>query len=934
MRDLTLEQPRKLFRLHLPPIFDVRAGEGRVALLGFAALLLVIITAHTILETARDALLLTGPGPRALGLVYVAIALFTLPTAAVAGRAGSRFGPRRALSITLALAAIATVTMYLIPTNRTSAVAIYVLSGVIASIAVPQFWTLVGTVLTLAQGRRLFGLIAAAGVVGGVVGSGLAAIMILVVPAKTLLLLSSGIFAAASAAIARKSRPDPTLHSRGGPSRPVANEWLLVFRENPFLMRVAVIVFLSTATLLTVDYLFKSSVARALPNAEIGPFVARYYLGFNVLSLFVQLFVGSALVRAVGIAGALVITPLFLFLGATSALVSGGALIVVLILKGIDGSLRHSIHRITGELVYLPVPRAARQRIKPLIDGALVRTSQTITGVVLLALGGTRALAPRPLALLVAGLAFAWLITAVTIRRPYLDLLRRAIASGSLDTRDNPDPIDLESAQLLVQHLASEDPLEVVGAMSALSRRGREGFVPALVLLHQDETVLVAALEMFGASVRTDWVPLARRLLEHPREGVRMAAARALAMHEDLDPTWLANDAGPRVHGYAILHLALREPSDNLCARPRIAALLREPTESGEPGRLGLLAAIADAPPTRRLVPLLLTLGDIPGGSTERTELFARAAARQADERLIPRLISLLPTGGGREAVRAALVAMKEPAFDALHSVLLDPTRARSLRIHIPKSLARFGTRRAAECLLRSIETEQDGLVRYKSIRGLGILVDGRNIVVDRDRVERICLLDLADHFSVLALRVALAGERHHASAEARSAAERLLIALLSDKLRQSLDRVFRLLKIAHPREAIHRVYLACLSGDAYARANAGEYLDALLARRGQQSLRALFRLIADDLQPAERAERAATLLGAPAKSSLEAALQILITDPELTVATLAGIVALEVDTPALRAAVQQARRVRPELDLSAGQLLDGATSESAAAHA
>lgn len=933
MRDMTVEQPRKLLRLHLPPIFDVRAGEGRVALLGFAALLLVIITAHTILETARDALLLTGPGPRALGLVYVAIAVFTLPTAAAAGRAGSRFGPRRALSITLALAALATVAMFLVPTNRISAVAIYILSGVIASIAVPQFWTLVGTALTVAQGRRLFGLIAAAGVVGGVVGSGVAAVMILVVPAKTLLLLSAGIFGATSVAIARTQRSGPTLQSRS-PSRPVATEWLQTFRENPFLIRVAIIVFLSTATLLTVDYLFKSSIARSLPSAEIGPFVARYYLALNVLSLFVQLFVGSALVRAVGIAGALVITPLFLFLGATSALVSGGAMIVVLILKGVDGSLRHSIHRITGELVYLPVPRGARERVKPLIDGALVRTSQTITGAVLLALGGTRALAPRPLALLVAALAFVWLITAVTIRRPYLDLLRRAIASGSLDTRDNPDPIDLESAQLLVQRLASEDPLEVVGAMNALSRRGREGFVPALVLLHQDETVLVAALEMFGASVRTDWVPLARRLLEHPRESVRMAAARALAMHQDLDPTWLANDAGPRVHGYAILHLALREPSDDLLARPRIAALLREPAEAGEAARMGLLAAIADAPPVRRLIPLLMTLGDFAGGSTESTELFARAAARQADERLIPRLISFLPTGAGREAVRAALVAMKEPAFDALHAVLLDHTRARSLRIHIPKSLARFGTRRAAECLLQNIETERDGLVRYKSIRALGILVDGRNIVVDSDRVERICLRDLEDHFSVLALRVALTGDRPQGTPETRSTAERLLLALLGDKLRQSLDRAFRLLKIAHHREAIHRVYLACLSGDAYARANAGEYLDALLARRGQQGVRALLRLVADDLPPAERADRAATLLGAPGKLSREAALQVLVTDHELTVASLAGIVALEVGTPALRASVQQARRVRPELDVSAGQLLDGAVPNSVAARA
>ena len=45
----------------MPRLFDVREGEARVALLGLAALLLLILTCHTLLEAARDALLLAGP---------------------------------------------------------------------------------------------------------------------------------------------------------------------------------------------------------------------------------------------------------------------------------------------------------------------------------------------------------------------------------------------------------------------------------------------------------------------------------------------------------------------------------------------------------------------------------------------------------------------------------------------------------------------------------------------------------------------------------------------------------------------------------------------------------------------------------------------------------------------------------------------------------
>ncbi len=46
-------------------LFDIRPGEARGSVAGFAVLLMLVIGGHTILETARDALLLTGPGPPA-----------------------------------------------------------------------------------------------------------------------------------------------------------------------------------------------------------------------------------------------------------------------------------------------------------------------------------------------------------------------------------------------------------------------------------------------------------------------------------------------------------------------------------------------------------------------------------------------------------------------------------------------------------------------------------------------------------------------------------------------------------------------------------------------------------------------------------------------------------------------------------------------------
>jgi AAA family ATP:ADP antiporter len=644
----------------------------------------------------------------------------------------------------------------------------------------------------------------------------------------------------------------------------------------------------STATLLVLDYCFKSGVSRSLPPERIGPFVARYYLLLNGLSLLVQLFLGSAIVRRLGLTAAVLLTPLLLSAGAAAAVVTGGTLAAIMVLKAIDGGLRFSVHRITGELIYLPVPMQIRQRVKPFVDGALARASQTMTGASLIALQGTWLLAPRPLALVVCTMALTWLAVAVAIRKPYLQLLRAAITTGSFRAPEGPQPLDLESAQLLVQRLASENAPEVLTAIAILTRQGSDGFVPALVLLHTDEAVLCRALEAFGASGRTDWIPLAERLLGDRRESVRMGAARALSMHGALDLDRIAQDVGWRVRGYAAIDLALRDRVHEALEDERVAKLMRRRGADGEKAKLGMLAAVADAAPSGSLSRLLLALGEAPHGPAlpERIELFARAAERQRDPRQIPRLIELLAVRDGREAVRSALVSFGDEALAALWWTLRDSARPRALRMHVPKTLARFGTREAAEYLLENIENEEDGQVHYKSIRSLELLVHQRRVGLDRVRVERQVVEALVRHFRVLGLRAALGpppGESGHAHADS------LLRGLLDDKLAQALERAYRLLAVAHPREDFDRVRWASRSEDPYTRANAAELLDALLRHRDQEALRAMLRLTAEDLPIERRAERASALLGLAFPSGRAEALAILQRDRDPIVARLAS---------------------------------------------
>jgi HEAT repeat protein/MFS family permease len=873
-------------------LFDVREGEARGPILGLTCLLTVIVAAHTVLETARDALLLTGPGPKALGAVYVGIAAGAVPAAALAGRVGERLGQRRALAATLLVGIIGPVILFLAPPSHTVAIAAYLFSGVLASVVVPQFWTLAGLMLTVGQGRRLFGIISSGGVIGGIAGPAAASGLLAILPLKYLLLLSSSAFAGALLALLIFRNPERASESadrRRGRHVTLAN----AFRETPFLGRVAAVVSLSTATFLGIDYLFKFTLTRALPSAQIAAFIAHYYLVLNVLSLVVQL-ASSGLVRRLGLVAALAPTPILLMVGALIAFTTGGTLPGVLVVKTLDGGLRYSLHRVTGELMYLPLPSATRQRTKALVDGGLGRISQAVTGAALLAIGGSSVVGARTLAVFVVVLAALWVATVVTMRTPYLKLLRNAIRGGSLDEADTPEPLDLDTAQVLVHSLANEDPTVTEGAMLSLSRHGAARLIPALVLLHRDAAVLQTALEMFGAGSRTDWFSLARNLLEDPREIVRVAAARALARHEQLDPRSLAHDVGWRARGYVAVRQALRTASGSVTEQEEVALLLQQTNVEGRAARLGLLAAIADAAPTPRLHSLLMLLAREPGPTDrEHTELLARAATQQNDRGVIPLLIPLLAARDGREAVRASLVSFGEPALDQVLKAFHDPARDRRLRLHLPKTIARFATRRAADALLEGIETEHDGLVRYKGIRALRALVTAHRIVMDRLRVERLATVDLTRRFTHLATRCAISDV-----ARPNEAMTVLAVELLEEKAAHALERAFDLLQIAHPRQGVYDAYVACGSADAYTRANGAELVDALLQRRDQGRLRALFHYATDDLSAEEsvlRVQEMGAILRRPKARAIE---ELLRGDDTILAAIARRLCALEVASP------------------------------------
>ena len=875
---------------------DIREGEGPLAVGAFAVLLMVI-SAHAMLETARDAMFLAKLPVRDLAFVYIAVAALALFVGPATTALSRRLGARRALTVSLFAAAAAPTGLFFVRNHPSAVFALYVTSGLLGSVLVPQFWATLAGRLTVAQARRLFSPIAGAGVIGGLVGSGIAAIVVSVLPVAALLLVAAALFVATAIGTLltpRTERRPPAVEVSAGS----------VFRDEPFLKRIGLLVILSTSTVLVLDYLFKLRVARVVPAAELGAYFAQFYTGMNALAIIVQLFASGALIRRMGVATAVGFTPLLLLFGSVGTLFSGGAILAVLAAKAADGALRHSVQRVSTELLYLPVPAPARERAKPILDGAVARGAQGITAIALFSFAELGVGTGRVVTLLLAWLSLGWFAVAISIRKPYLNLFRRALSVGAVDPGEG-DGLDLSTAEVLIERLSSIEPRQVVAAMDVLAARGRGGLIPALVLHHTDVTILRRALEIFGESDRIDWAPLAGRLLAHSDETVRDAALRALATHgasEAIERA--AGDESPRVRAYAIVCLAARGERRDLLRDERVRGLVANEDVAA---RSGVLAAIADLGSPRSTVGLLRSLAQDPliDRTPELVQKMAAAIATSADPAMIPWLLRRLDRAEGRDAVRAALVKLGDPAEAAVADALRDETTPRRLRVHLPRTLSAFATQSAADLLLQRVDTDPDGLVRYKALRGLGRLCEqNEKVHLDRRAVEALAYRNLVEHLRLLALHAFVEDD----PSEPRS---RLLRGLLEDKLQQSLERVFRLLNIAHREEDLRRVHDAALGADTDGRANAAEFLDAFLTLPDQGELRSALRIVIDDLPADERVLRAASALPTPAPKSHGEAITMLVEDADLMLATLATEYAERHGDESLLAEVQRARTSR-----------------------
>jgi ATP/ADP translocase len=295
--------------------------------------------------------------------------------------------------------------------------ALFVYVEILATLTIVQFWTLASEIFNAREAKRLFTPITAVGNVGGIIAGALVSGFVSVVGTANMLFVVALLLALYAgctwmlgrihAATLRIPTPRSDQAARAQPS---LAENVRELTSTPLLLSIALVVVVMTMTTNVVSYQFDLTLRLQFANNDTGlsSFLGSFYFWAGLCGFVIQLVVTGPVMRRFGLVASLVVLPLSFALGSGLVLASTAALWAVTLTRSSDTVFRYTINDTAFGLLYVPVSRTTRARVKVIIDGILKPVSIGLTGIVFLIVGSLRGISPLPWSVVVVLLAVLW----------------------------------------------------------------------------------------------------------------------------------------------------------------------------------------------------------------------------------------------------------------------------------------------------------------------------------------------------------------------------------------------------------------------------------------------------------------------------------------------------------------------------------------------
>ncbi len=391
-------------------------GEGRALLWSFSYFF-SLLCGYYIVRPMRDEMGIAG-GVEQLQWMFTATFVVMLAALPLFGWVSSRFRRSRFLPLVYLFFIVNLLAFFALFRAEVSHVyvarAFFVWASVFNLFVVSVFWSFMADLFDAQQAKRLFGVIAAGGTSGAIVGPALTASLVGVIGPTNLLLISA-LFLAWSLICIRRLVVWRQAWADGAEETAAAEQamggsiWagLRLVLRSPYLLGICLLMLLFT-TLATFLYFAQAQIVRDAfddPASRTALFAAMD-LAVNLLTLLIQMLLTGRLVHWLGLPLGLALIPLLLALGFLSLSIAPvlGVLVVVQVLRRAGN---YALMRPMREMLYVVLGREEKYKAKNFIDTVVYRGGDAFSAWVYAGLRGM-GIGLSGIALLAVPLAGLW----------------------------------------------------------------------------------------------------------------------------------------------------------------------------------------------------------------------------------------------------------------------------------------------------------------------------------------------------------------------------------------------------------------------------------------------------------------------------------------------------------------------------------------------
>jgi ATP/ADP translocase/HEAT repeat protein len=715
----TIEEAQIPFRLK--STLTRRLGvepEEQATLFLMGVLVATLLCAYTLAKVVRDALFLANFGALSLPYAYIAVAVASVGFLWLEARLTRRF-PRLNLARFNQLLAIGfgltAALVYPFSRNLTTA-AFYLWTGSQAMLLIPHFWVLALDVWDSHRARRLFPVLSGCGLVGGLLGGGIAGWLTPVVKRVGLIWIVAVLFIVAHALTRmiekRRKRRESPLEFATSLSR-----WDIL-RQSRYLKLLATALALSVVIGTLIDFQFKFFIQRTYPDPhQLTQFLGKFQVAMSAFALILQFGAVGWLLHRLGLTAASQIQPLSV-MGSAAWVAMTGSWWAVVAMRWVQGVVLQTMGKSTTEIYYMAVPPPERRRVKPAIDTLVERWSDALVGVLLIALLHAVGVGLPTLVGVTIGFAAVWLVVLGFLNREYGRAFQTALSQRWIEPESAAESFRTPAARrALIASLKSDDERRLVLALrlAAEVRDRRVARAVREALQHPSYAVRAAAVQTMEALRLRDVGGNIERFVNEPDEALSSAAIRYLITTSRNPTTFVRR---------------LVQGEDRALRRRAVDALFERPDTA--PGALTLdwVDSLVASGTTEDLILAARALGAMPG-STARARLKALladpdvevkraallSAARRPAAQLLDTVLPLLFVAELSTEARAALAAMGDVSIPELARFLSGEHSARAQAL-AARALAEIASPSAVDALMTLVRSSDPGL-RALGLRSL-----------------------------------------------------------------------------------------------------------------------------------------------------------------------------------------------------------------------